>query len=406
MIDLADPVIATRRSQSLFAADWRACANDMRSLIKGASVLVLGGAGTIGAACVGALLEFSPRRLHVVDVDENGLARLTRDIRSSPASVTDAELHFLAADMGGYPMEAHLEAAGPFDLVLDFAAVKHVRSEKSVPALLHMIDVNVLKQDRLFKRIEKSKSPARCFAVSTDKAADPANFMGATKRLLEEVLFAAGDRAPQLATMSARFANVAFSSGSLLESFWLRLHAGRPLAAPRETQRYFLSAREAAEICLLAVAACPPGALAVPRLAASDDLVELAEVAAAFLARAGFKPLFVSSLEEAERIMRNRPAPGDAYPVVLTPRDTSGEKPVEIFVGRGETTCDIGLEALISVRPVRLQGPVLDDVLEQLGQRVAGLVRTQSIEELGDVIRRGVPNFSHLGGDAQLDNRI
>lgn len=401
-----DPMIATGRTDSLFAADWRARASDMRSLIKSASVLVLGGAGTIGAACIAALLEFAPRRLHVIDIDENGLARLARDLRASAAAVTDTELHFLAADMGAYPALAHIEANGPFELMLDFAAIKHVRSEKSVPALLHMIDTNVLKQDRLLRAIEKNNAATHCFAVSTDKAADPANFMGATKRLLEEVLFAAGDRAPRLATASARFANVAFSSGSLLESFWIRLQAGRPLAAPRETQRYFLSAREAAEICLLALVACPNGALVVPRLAAADDLVELADVAAAFLARAGFKPIFVDTLDEAERHLKTRPASGAGYPVVLTPRDTSGEKPIEVFAGRGEQIAEIGLNALVAVKPARLPTAVLADVLEQLDQRVKGVVPTRSIDELGAIIRRAVANFVHLGGQAQLDNRI
>lgn len=406
MMRLVDPMIATGRSQSLFAADWRARRGDMRSLIGSASVLVVGGAGTIGAACVGALLEFAPRRLHVIDIDENGLARLARDIRSSAAAASGAELHFLAADMGGYPALAHIEANGPFELVLDFAAIKHVRSEKSVPALLHMIDTNVLKQERLLRSLEKRAAAMLFFAVSTDKAADPANFMGATKRLLEEVLYAAGDRAPHLAPASARFANVAFSSGSLLESFSIRLQAGRPLAAPRETKRYFLSAREAAEICLLALVACPRGALVAPRLAPADDLVELADVAAAFLARAGFEPIFVDSLEEAERRLKTRPAPGAGYPVVLTPRDTSGEKPIEIFVGQEEQTAEIGLDALIGVKPARIPRSVLADVLEQLQRRVAGAVPTRSIDELGAVIRRGVPNFAHRGGEAQLDNRI
>ncbi len=403
---LMDPMIATGRSDSLFAADWRARSGDMHSLIKGASVLVLGGAGTIGAACVGALLEFSPRRLHVIDIDENGLARLARDIRSSAAAVTETDLHFLAADMGAYPALAHIEMNAPFDLALDFAAIKHVRSEKSVPALLHMIDTNVLKQDRLLRAIEKIDAATRCFAVSTDKAADPANFMGATKRLLEEVLFAAGDRAPRISTASARFANVAFSSGSLLESFWIRLQAGRPLAAPRETKRYFLSAREAAEICLLALIACPRDALVAPRLAAADDLVELADVAAAFLARAGFKPIFVDTLDEAERHLKTRPAPGEGYPVVLTPRDTSGEKPIEVFAGRGEQIAEIGLNALTAVKPARLPSAVMADVLDQLHQRVKGAVATRSIDELAAVIRCGVPNFVHLDGEGRLDNRI
>ena len=162
-------------------------------------------------------------------------------------------------------MRAHLEAAGPFDVVLDFAAVKHVRSEKSLPALLHMLDVNVVRQDGFFRMLGEVAPPRRLFAVSTDKAADPANFMGVTKRLLEEVLYRAGTRDTAMSTSSARFANVAFSAGSLLESFGLRMAAGRPLSAPESTRRFFISADEAAQICLLGAACCPPGMAVIPR---------------------------------------------------------------------------------------------------------------------------------------------
>jgi FlaA1/EpsC-like NDP-sugar epimerase len=400
-----DPVIATGRSESLFAADWAARGAEIDALVRGASVLILGGAGTIGSACIDQLLEFAPRRLHVIDTDENGLARLARDLRAAGTNLSATDLFFLAADFGAYPAEAHLEITR-FDLVLNFAAVKHVRSEKSVPAILHMIATNVVKQDRFLRALEAGKQASRCFVVSTDKAADPANFMGASKRLLEEVLFAAGDRRHELTTSSARFANVAFSSGSLLESFVLRLERGQPLAAPRDTRRFFLSAREAAEICLLSLAACPKGRVFVPRLDPGRHLVDLAEVASAFLDRAGYTPAFVETTAEAGELLARRPGPGEPYPLILTPRDTTGEKPFEIFVGQRERMSPSNLATLAALETVRAPANVLGEVISDLSSRVAGQKPTASAVELAVSIGRVVPNFVHAGGGAHLDDRV
>ncbi|MGH6769836.1 MAG: polysaccharide biosynthesis protein [Xanthobacteraceae bacterium] len=406
MSDLDDAAVATGRKDSLFAEDWAARHSDIAALVDGRSVLVAGGAGTIGAACVRLIIELGVRRLHIIDLDENGLARLAREIRAAMPQAGEVELMFLAADFGDYPAKAHLRAAGPFDLVLDFAAVKHVRSEKNVPALLHMIATNVVKQDRFLRAIEAQRHECRCFAVSTDKAADPANFMGASKRLMEEVLFALGDRRRDIVTCSSRFANVAFSSGSLLESFVLRLQAGRPLAAPRDTRRFFLSAREAAEICLLALVACPSGQLLVPRLNAERHAIELADVAQAFLHRAGFQPQLVEDVAEASALLAAGSAPGAPYPIVLTPRDTAGEKPTEVFVGEGERLTSIRSSSLEALAPLRVPAEVLDAVVSQLADRVDGRIPTAAMEDIGRIVGSAVPNFKHIDGEAQLDDRL
>ncbi|MEA2782719.1 MAG: hypothetical protein QOK29_4263 [Rhodospirillaceae bacterium] len=406
MRSLFDAAVATGRAESLFADDWQARRADIEALVAGASVLVIGGSGTIGAACTRLILDLKPKRLHIIDVDENGLARVARDIRASGGDTADVELVFLAADLGAYPAAAHCAANAPFDLVLNFAAVKHVRSEKSLPALLHMIDTNVVKQRSFLRAIARQDRRLRYFAVSTDKAADPANFMGATKRILEEVIFSAGDRHEGLATSSARFANVAFSSGSLLESFVVRLQAGQPLAAPRDTRRFFISGQEAAEICLLALVSCPKGTLAIPRLSAERHLVNLPEIAAAFLARAGFRPTFVDSVAAAASMLSEPPRPGAAYPVVLTPRDTAGEKSAEVFVGKDEGVIELGLSNLLALQPRRVPADLLEATVDLLTERVTGKIGTRSIEELGSLVRQIVPNFAHVGGNAHLDDRI
>jgi FlaA1/EpsC-like NDP-sugar epimerase len=405
MIDIADPAIVTGRSASLFADDWERLRGEIRRVVAGASVLVIGGAGTIGAAAVRMLAELEPARLHVIDTDENGLARLAREVRAAPAQRAMPEMFFLAADFGAHPAALHVASNGPFDIVLNFAAIKHVRSEKSLPALLHLISTNIVKQHRFLRTLETATPPARYFAVSTDKAADPANFMGASKRVLEEVIFAGGDRTAGMAVSSARFANVAFSSGSLLESFIYRLQTLRPLAAPRETLRFFISDREAAEICLLALVSCKTGQVLVPRLK-EHDLVDLAAAAAAFLQRAGYRPRFVETLEEANRILDDRPAPGGDYPVILTPRDTTGEKPFEIFASTDETIIEAGLAALVAVAPRRANAAALERVLDELALRTDGVIATDSPQAIADLIRTVVPNFAHAGGTSQLDDRI
>jgi FlaA1/EpsC-like NDP-sugar epimerase len=393
--------LATQRDESLFAPDWAGQREALRALFEGASVLVIGGAGSIGAATVRRLLGLGPKRIHVIDIDENGLARLTRSIMAEGRPT--AEIFYLAADFGGYPTRAHLETAGPFDVVLDFAAVKHVRSEKTLPALLHMLDVNVVRQDSFFRMLSDTAPPRRLFAVSTDKAADPANFMGATKRLLEEVLYRAGTRGAATSTSSARFANVAFSAGSLLESFGLRMAAGRPLSAPENTRRFFISADEAAQICLLGAACCPPGMAVIPRPTPDLPPTELADVAARFVESTGKRAVFLHDFAEAEAHLREG---RDGYPIVLTLLDTVGEKDEEIFVGHGEQEVEIGMRHLLGVRAEAADAATLDAVLAELRSRTTGTVATTSFSEIETLIRRVVTNFRRTGGMLNLDDRV
>ncbi len=379
------------------AADWAARNREIAGQLNGARVLVVGAAGTIGAASVRQLLPFAPARLELVDIDENGLARLARDIRSRG---DDASIGFNALDFAGWPGLALAQASGPFDLVLNFAAVKHVRSEKNVFTLLHMIDVNVVRQQRFAAHLAANGLARRHFVVSTDKAADPASFMGATKALLEAAVFAASDGV--LRASAARFANVAYSSGSLLESYQQRYAAGQALAAPKDTRRYFISARDGARICLLAQLTCPAGRVAIPRFEASSGAVELAETAAAFLASHGRRAVFVETAQEAaERAGR----PGPDYPVLLTPRDTAGEKEIEVFRGEGERIEPLGLTALEAVTPAPIDADALNSALAQLAAFVAG-ERPASFADLAAVIARVLPAFRHLPAEARLDDRI
>jgi len=386
-------------SQAL-ADDWAALGARIEQEVRGASVLVVGAAGTVGQAATRALLAFGPARLELIDIDENGLARLARDIRSRSAAGSATAVGFNALDFGAPAARGLLRASGPFDLVLDFAAVKHVRSEKNRFTLAHMLDVNVVRQRRFARWIAAERLARRCFVVSTDKAADPASFMGASKLLMEHAVFAETAAGPP--TSAARFANVAFSSGSLLESYLQRFAAGQALAAPRATRRHFISAGDAARICLLAAAVCPPGAVAVPKIDPAWSATELCETAAAFLTSRGRRAVFAETAEEAAAVLAGA---GADYPVLLTPRDTAGEKEVEVFRGAGESVVDLGLSALEAVRHAPVDAKRLAAALEQLADFVAA-DETPDPEAVRRLIADLLPGFRHMEGEAALDDRV
>jgi FlaA1/EpsC-like NDP-sugar epimerase len=383
------------------AGDWAARRAEIAEQLAGGSVLVVGAAGTIGAAAVRQLLELGLARLELTDIDENGLARLARDIRSRGLGAATA-IGFNALDFAGWPGLALAEAAGPFDLVLNFAAVKHVRSEKNRFTLLHMIDVNVVRQRRFARHLAGKRLARRSFVVSTDKAADPASFMGATKLLLEAAAFAAAEGPGAPLATAARFANVAYSSGSLLESYIQRFEAGQALAAPRDTRRYFIAARDAARICLLAQLACGAGRVAIPKFDPAAGAVELADTAAAFLKTRGKRAVFVEDAGEAQALAGRG---GDAYPVLLTPRDTAGEKQVEVFRGQGERTQPLNFAALEALQPAPVDRQALDAAIDALAALVEGR-RTGDVAEIEAVIGAVLPGFTHAGAEARLDDRI
>jgi FlaA1/EpsC-like NDP-sugar epimerase len=383
------------------AGDWAARRGEVAEQLAGASVLVVGAAGTIGAAAVRQLLELGPAQLQLVDIDENGLARLARDIRSRGLGA-GVQIGFNALDFAGWPGLALVEAAGPFDLVLNFAAVKHVRSEKNRFTLLHMIDVNVVRQRRFARRLAGKGLARRHFVVSTDKAADPASFMGATKLLLEAVAFAAAEGPGAPIATAARFANVAYSSGSLLESYIQRFEAGQALAAPKGARRYFIAARDAARICLLAQLACGNGRVAIPKFDPAAGAVELAETAAAFLMSRGRRAVFVEDAAEAQALAGRG---GDAWPVLLTARDTAGEKEVEVFRGRGERVEPLNFAALEALAPAPVDPAALETAMDELEALVDGR-RMGDAAEIEAVIGRVLPGFAHVAAEARLDDRI
>lgn len=394
--------LATHRIDSLFKNDVDSSKDILSDTICGKRLLILGGAGSIGASTLRELLKFRPHAVHVVDLGENALAELTRDLRSQADITLPADLRFLPIDFGGPAMQRHLRAEPAYDHILHFAAHKHVRSEKDVPSLLQMLDTNVLKLDRFLSWLPLyGHERAEIFAVSTDKAANPSSFMGASKRLMEHVLFAAS--APARPRRSTRFANVAFSNGSLPQAFLFRLARRQPLAAPDGSRRFFVSLRESGEICLLAACAAPAGHIAFPNLDPVTNLRPLLEIAEGVLAHYGLKPAYYQDETAAIRSVEADIARGH-YPLIVTPLDTGGEKPYEEFVGAGESATKIGLQELSGI-PYTAPPSDLAAVIEELAALRDEVARDVSKRDVQQQLLRVVPGFRHADSERNLDQR-
>ena len=392
----------TARARSFFADDIAAREASLTAAIRGRRILVVGGGGSIGAATTRALLAYAPAGVVVVDISENYLAELVRDIRSRNAAGDHVQLETHVFDYGAPVMQRFLAAMPKFDAVLNFAAIKHVRAERDVYSVLHMLDVNVVRQARFKRWLAATGPQARYFAVSTDKAANPVSMMGASKRLMEDVAFDVARDAFQAAT-STRFANVAFSNGSLLQAFLIRIEKRQPLAVPIATRRFFVSHAEAADICLLSAFTAPDAHVLVPTLDPASHLTLLQDVAERVLRTQGYAPRFVDDEPEARAAMAEVDATG-CWPVLLTPLDTAGEKPFEEFVGEGEQMVDVGMRSLRGIAHRR--NPSLDALLETLVELVDEPQRHVDKARLVELLGAAVPAMRHRETGASLDARM
>lgn len=395
---------ATHRDGSLLAPDLRARDAELRAAITGRNILAVGGAGSIGSETVKVLASYTPAALHVVDQNENALAELVRQFRSRAGALDGTEFRTLPLDYGSAAMLRLLED-NRYDRILNFAAIKHVRSEKDVFSVLQMLDTNIVKQDRFRDFIARTNPGADYFSVSTDKAANPVSFMGATKRIMEHVLFDGAREAGLTGKVTtARFANVAYSNGSLLQSFQNRLARGEALAAPDGIRRYFVSLEESGQICTLASIVPEHAQIAVPKLDPEEHLVTLQSVAERFLAAHELTPRLFRDEAEAIRAVETCRADGE-YPLLITPGNTAGEKPYEEFVGEGETYRDIGLSGLGVVDYKAPSGDVAALVAD-LARVVSGQTRADK-DAVKAMIARIEPRFmeAHIDSLANLDQR-
>lgn len=318
------------RERALFADDIEEHETELLRKIQGARFLVLGGAGSIGQAVCREIFRRNPAALHVVDLSENNLVELVRDLRSSLGYIA-GDFKTFALDIDSSFFRAMAQLNGPYDYVLNLSALKHVRSEKDVFTLLRLIQVNIFNTLETIRWAQRHGSQ-KYFCVSTDKAANPVNMMGASKRIMELFLMRESEQIP---VSMARFANVAFSDGSLLHGFNQRMQKMQPLVAPNDIRRYFVTPRESGELCLMSCLLGENRSIFFPKLSEDLHLITFAEIADKYLRQAGYEPYPCGSEEEARALMQSLPQKKQ-WPCLYTTSDTTGEKDFEEFYMDGE----------------------------------------------------------------------
>ncbi len=313
------------REKELFVEDIQKYQTELQEIVLASKFLVLGGAGSIGSAVVKEIFLRNPKKLHVVDISENNLTELVRDIRSSYGYI-EGEFATYALDIGSVEYDAFIESDGEYDYVLNLSALKHVRSEKDPFTLMRMIDVNIFNTDKtLTQAIDKGAK--KYFCVSTDKAANPVNMMGASKRIMEMFVHR---KSLEIDVSMARFANVAFSDGSLLHSFNMRLEKKQPIVAPNDVKRYFVTPKESGELCLMSAIFVENRDIFFPKLSESLHLISFADIAVKYLKAKGYEPHLCASEDEARALVHRLPQKRK-WPCLFTKSDTTGEKDFEEF---------------------------------------------------------------------------
>ncbi len=410
----------TKRYKSLLADDFLKYNTEFNSRINGKKVLVIGGAGTIGSSYIKAILKFKVAKLVVVDINENGLTELVRDLRSSKDYNIPDEFITYPVNFGDPVFEKIFRQHGPFEIVANFAAHKHVRSEKDIFSIEAMIENNVLRARKLLD-ILLQYPPEHFFCVSTDKAANPVNIMGASKKLMEELIMAYSDRLP---IKTARFANVAFSNGSLPLGFLERLNKNQPWSCPRGIRRFFVSPQESGELCLMASIMGESGDIFFPKLDEDRDMIPFDQMALDLLKSLALTPDICQTEEEAKEkaILRLRSVQtGDtsaslsaskgkggeleSYPIYFFGSDTSGEKSFEEFFTEKEVLDNESFINLGVVKNSKKRSIAeIDSIFEQLHILFESKEVTKSA--IVDILKIYLPNFEHIETGKGLDSKM
>ena len=361
--------------------------------------MVIGGAGSIGSSFIKALLPFNPSKLVVVDLNENGLAELTRDLRSSASLRVPEVFLTYTLDFADPIFEDIMRDHGGFDIVANFSAHKHVRSEKDKYSVEALLKNNVIKARNLMELL-RSYPPRHFFCVSTDKASNPVNIMGASKRIMEDLIMA---YRPYFKVTTARFANVAFSNGSLPAGFFDRMMKRQPLAAPSDVRRYFVSMEESGQICMLACILGNNGEVFFPRLG-KEKLKTFSSICDRFIEAMGYEKYQCSSDDEARRYAAEH-LPGPKYPVYYSASDTTGEKYCEEFFVEGEST---DMTRFVSLGVITGTDNKDAEAVNALIRRLETLFadRTFTKADVVRVLEEYLPNFTHEEKGRNLDDKM
>jgi FlaA1/EpsC-like NDP-sugar epimerase len=391
----------TKREVSLLRTDLEREHDALREKLTGKKVLVIGGAGTIGSYYIKALLKYQIKSLVVVDINENGLTELVRDLRSSSVYKLPDEFLTYPMNFGDRVFGKMFRSLAPFDIVANFAAHKHVRSEKDIFSVEAMIENNVLKAQELLELLLQYP-PEHFFCVSTDKAANPVNIMGASKKLMEELIMTYSGK---LKITTARFANVAFSNGSLPLGFIERLNKRQPWACPRDIRRFFVSPEESGELCLLASVLGESGDIIFPKLDEQRDMITFETIARDLLSYLGLKADECNSEEEARQKAMLLNDGSTFWPVYFFNSDTSGEKPFEEFYTEGEIIDESRFTSLGVIKNSKKRE--LQEIKEIL-ERLRALFDSESVtkEAVVEILREWLPRFEHMEKGKGLDSKM
>jgi FlaA1/EpsC-like NDP-sugar epimerase len=384
---------------SFFESDIQKNHTLLTSKIEGKSVLVVGGAGTIGSSFIKAILRFRPGNLIVVDTNENGLTELTRDLRSTMTQYIPEKYTTYPMNFSDHVFKKMFMAHKPFHIVANFAAHKHVRSEKDQFSIEAMIENNVIRSKDLLDLLLQNK-PEHFFCVSTDKATNPVNVMGASKKLMEDVIMA---YSKDLKITTARFANVAFSNGSLLDGYIQRIFKGQPISCPSDVKRFFVSPEESGQICMLACLTGHSGDIFFPKLH-RDEMVSFKDITYDFFAAMGRQLKQCNSEEEAKELAANL-SDSEPYPAFFFTSNTSGEKLYEEFYTDDDALDMESYESLGVIKNAKqfsLQQveACIHDVKTELAKE------NYSKKDIVRVMKKYVSDFRHIETGKNLDAKM
>jgi len=387
------------REKALFSADIQQHETQLQQAVSGSRFLVLGGAGSIGQAVTKEIFKRQPKKLHVVDISENNMVELVRDIRSSFGYI-EGDFQTFALDIGSLEYDAFIKADGQYDYVLNLSALKHVRSEKDPYTLMRMIDVNVFNTEKTMQQAADAGAK-KYFCVSTDKAANPVNMMGASKRIMEMFLMR---RSSDITISTARFANVAFSDGSLLHGFNQRIQKRQPIVAPQDIKRYFVTPKESGELCLMSCIFGENRDIFFPKLSESLHLISFADIAVKYLQQMGYEPHLCQDEDEARALIDTLPEQGK-WPCLFTDSDTTGEKDFEEFFTDNET---LDMQRFNNLGVIKNEA-LFDAELVTLFEQSIREMKTDCAwtkEQIVELFFTMIPDFGHKETGKYLDSKM
>lgn len=387
------------RTTELFINDINACDEKLFEIVSNSRFLVLGGAGSIGQAVVKEIFKRNPLKLHVVDISENNLTEVVRDIRSSFGYI-DGDFQTFALDIGSDEYDAFIQADGEFDYVLNLSALKHVRSEKDPYTLMRMIHVNILNTEKTIQQ-SINKGVKKYFCVSTDKAANPVNMMGGSKRIMEMFLMR---QSQHIDISTARFANVAFSDGSLLHGFNQRIQKHQPIAAPNDIRRYFVTPKESGELCLMSCLLGENRDIFFPKLSEHLHLITFADIAVKYLKNIGYEPYLCESEDEARELIKTLPQQGK-WPCLFAGSNTTGEKDFEEFFTDNEV---LDMERFNNLGVIKNSLNVEDEKLQVFEKKIESMLSAKqwNKDEIVELFNYMMPNFGHKETGLYLDGKM